>query len=255
MSAHAPEGVEWIAHRGESADAPENTLSAFRLAWERGVLSVELDVRLTIDGELAVCHDAGTVRTTGVPRLVAQSTMEELRRLDAGAWRGPRWAGEPLPSLRDVLEATPRDARLWIEVKGGPEAGPSLVRALDGSGLPPASFVVIGFDMDTVADARRRVPAVPAYLLSGFQRDAAGAWRPSAEELIERAVSIGATGLDLSATGPLDEGFVRQARAAGLDVAAWTVDDAATARRLLEAGVRRITSNRAAALRAEITAH
>src|SRR3954447_1104654 len=83
--------VEIVAHRGESADAPENTMAAFRLAWERKDDAIELDVHLTRDEVLLVSHDADTARTTGIAKVIKDSTMEELRALDAGRWKGPRW--------------------------------------------------------------------------------------------------------------------------------------------------------------------
>ena len=81
---------EIIAHRGESWLAPENTLAAFNLAWKRGADAVELDVHLTADGHLIVCHDDNTERTTGRKLVIRQSTLAELRTLDAGAWKGAR---------------------------------------------------------------------------------------------------------------------------------------------------------------------
>jgi glycerophosphoryl diester phosphodiesterase len=92
--------VEIIAHRGESADAPENTLAAFRLAWERRVTAIELDVHLTKDDRLVVCHDADTKRTTGETLTIAKSTLADLRTLDAGRWKGERWTGGRLRACR-----------------------------------------------------------------------------------------------------------------------------------------------------------
>src|SRR5688572_23716502 len=83
--------VEIVAHRGESADAPENTLAAFKLAWERGVRAVELDVHLTKDDRLVVIHDADTKRTAGEKHVVKESLMEDLRQFDVGKWKNPRW--------------------------------------------------------------------------------------------------------------------------------------------------------------------
>src|SRR5438477_1876233 len=94
--------VEIVAHRGESADAPENTLAAFRLAWERHDDAIELDVHLTADGQLIVCHDPDTRRTTGVKKVIKETPLAELRELDAGRWKGPQWAGEKLPTLDEV---------------------------------------------------------------------------------------------------------------------------------------------------------
>jgi len=88
-------GVDLIAHRGESADAPENTMAAFRLAWERKVPAIELDVHLTRDGALIVSHDANTKRTTGTPRrdhdeqsLVAEDAARCGRTDQAGRGQG-----------------------------------------------------------------------------------------------------------------------------------------------------------------------
>jgi glycerophosphoryl diester phosphodiesterase len=245
--------VEWIAHRGESADAPENTMAAFRLAWERGVPTIELDVHLTADGELILSHDPNTRRTTGVDRVIRQSSLAELRGLDAGRWKGERWAGERMPTLGEVLATIPRAGRALIEIKEGPEAVPALVEAVRESGRAPGQLAVISFNLETVAEAKRRLPQIPAYYLSSFRQDeATGAWTPSVDELIRQARSVGADGLDLSFRGPIDREAVRRVKAAGLEFYVWTVDDLEVAQRMIAAGVDGITTNRAAWLAAEV---
>lgn len=247
----APGPVEWIAHRGESADAPENTLAAFELAWERGVGAIELDVHLTADGQLAVCHDGNTLRTTGVDCEIAGSAMADLQTLDAGAWRGPRWVGQPIPTLPQALATMPPGAHCLIEVKSGPEAAPALRDAVAASGLGPAAITVISFDTGAVAASSRLLPGYPHYLLDYFRHDGAtGAWSPGIDELVDLARSIGAGGLNLAAQEPVTPDLVRRAHERGLPVYVWTVDDPETARRLVAAGVDGITSNRAAWLRA-----
>ncbi|MFM1902441.1 MAG: hypothetical protein RLZZ440_341, partial [Planctomycetota bacterium] len=72
------------AHRGASYDAPENTLAAFRLAWEQGADAIEADFRLTSDGQIVCVHDADTERVAGVRHVVAETPLAELRALDAG---------------------------------------------------------------------------------------------------------------------------------------------------------------------------
>jgi len=104
-------GPELIAHRGESADAPENTLAAFRLAWERKVPAIELDVHLTKDGRLAVCHDFDTKRCAGVACKIRESLWGELKDLDVGQRFNPRFTGEKLPLLEDALVTIPAGAR------------------------------------------------------------------------------------------------------------------------------------------------
>jgi glycerophosphoryl diester phosphodiesterase len=93
-----------IAHRGGSAEAPENTMAAFRHAVEIGARFVELDVQMSRDGELVVMHDETVDRTTNGTGAIHNTTFEELRRLDAGSWFGPHFAGQKIPTLREVLE-------------------------------------------------------------------------------------------------------------------------------------------------------
>jgi glycerophosphoryl diester phosphodiesterase len=244
--------VEFIAHRGESADAPENTLAAFHLAWERNIPAIELDVHLTQDGALIVCHDADTLRTTGVRKVIKESTLAELRELDAGRWKGERWAGERLPTLEEALTTLPEAARCLIEVKVGPEAIPALADAVRTSSKRTEQLTVISFQAETVAEARQRLPELKAYYLASFRQGATQAWTPDADMLIQRAQEIGAHGLNLSAFGPVDREFVQQVKAAELELYVWTVDDPELARKMIEAGVDGNTTNRAAGLREEL---
>lgn len=249
----AGQDVELIAHRGESADAPENTLAAVKLAWERGVPSVEIDVHLTRDDSLAVIHDADTRRTTGVQRVVRESTLAELRALDAGRWKGARWADEPIPSLEDVLATVPENGRLFIEVKVGPEAIPAVARAIESSGKRPDQLAIISFQADAVAEAKRRLPEIDAFYLASFRQDSVtGRWTPGIDELIRTAREIGADGLDLSVRGPVYADFIRRVKDAGLGIYIWTVDDPAIAWSMILAGVEGITTNRAAAMEREL---
>ena len=89
--------VEIIAHRGASYDAPENTLESVRLGWEQKADAVEVDVFLSKDGEVVLHHDATTKKIAGVDRKLADQTFAELRQLDVGVWKGPRWKGGAHP--------------------------------------------------------------------------------------------------------------------------------------------------------------
>jgi glycerophosphoryl diester phosphodiesterase len=93
-----------IAHRGGSLEAPENTMAAFRHAIELGMRFVELDVQMTRDGELVVIHDETLDRTTDGSGPVRDYTLEEIRRFDAGSSFDIQYAGERVPTLREVLE-------------------------------------------------------------------------------------------------------------------------------------------------------
>src|SRR5436309_6496978 len=133
------------AHRGASARAPENTLAAFRAALEDGAELVELDVHLTRDGRLAVIHDEETRRTTGTAGVVAELSMAELRRLDAGRHKGRHWVGEPIPELGDVIAALRGRLLVNVEVKGGAAAVPALARCVAEHDIADA-VIVSSFD-------------------------------------------------------------------------------------------------------------
>lgn len=247
--------VESIAHRGESADAPENTLAAFRLAWERNDDAIELDVHLTKDGRLICCHDADTERTTGVKQIIKQSTLEELQQLDAGSWKNPRYAGEKLPTLEEALATIPDGKRCFIEVKIGAEAVPALVKAVRESGKKPEQLAIISFKADAVAEAKKQLPELKAFFLANFkQNEQTGQWTPTADELIAQAKTLKADGLDLGIKGPLDRDFVQRVKAAGLECYVWTVDEPEIAQRMIQAGIDGVTSNKAAWLREQLQA-
>lgn len=249
----AAPGVEIIAHRGESFDAPENTMAAFRLAWERGNRTIELDTHLTADGHLVVCHDADTKRTTGVSRAIAASTLDELRALDAGSWKGAQWAGERLPRLSEALEAMPDHGRVWIEVKAGPETVDPLLEVIRKSGKRLDQIAVISFKDEVIRLVKERNSSIVTHLISGF-RKAPGTetWEPGIAELIERGRAAGADGIDVHFGGPVTADTAAEITRAGFALSVWTVDTAPEARRMIEAGVRAITSNRAAWLRSEL---
>ena len=244
--------VELIAHRGESADAPENTIAAFHLAWERKAPAIELDVHLTKDGKLAVIHNFDTKAVTGVDRLVRESTWDQLKDLDAGRSKDPKFAGEKIPLLEDVLATIPDGARCFIEVKVGPEVIPALAKAVEGCGKKPEQLAVISFNAATVAEAKKQLPQLKAYFLLSFKQNGGGKWSPTAEQLVKQAQEIKADGVDLAWRGPWDEDFVRQIRAAKLELYVWTVNDVDIARDFVKLGVDGITTDKPAWLREQL---
>lgn len=122
-----------ISHRGAAAIAPENTLTAMRVAFEQDVEFVEADVQLTADGVPILMHDPTLDRTTTGSGLVAAHTLAEIKALDAGSWFGAEFAGEAVPTLEEfVAELEPTTTRALIELKGvwRPEQVASLVEFL-----------------------------------------------------------------------------------------------------------------------------
>lgn len=123
-----------IAHRGASALAPENTLAAFQLAITHHADGIELDVHLSIDGEVVVIHDANLGRTTTGTGSVYEKSLNELKQLDAGSWFGTQFAGEQLPTLGEVFDLLGEQLFVNIELKG-----PGLLR----SDLPARTIEIV----------------------------------------------------------------------------------------------------------------
>ena len=107
-----------MAHRGWSSRAPENTLAAIKLAVDEDCIhSIEIDVQLTKDGVPVIIHDFHVDRTTNGTGLVKELTLNELRKLDAGSWFSPKFKGEKIPTLEEVLELSKGRKRLNLELK------------------------------------------------------------------------------------------------------------------------------------------
>ena len=138
--------TEIVAHRGASFDAPENTLPAVRLAWEKNADAVEVDIHLSLDGKIVVIHDDNTKRTAAVDKLVSEQTLATLKKLDAGSWMDPQWKGTTIPTLEETIATVPAGKRLFIEIKCGVEVVPELERVIEESGKRD-QVVVIGFSL------------------------------------------------------------------------------------------------------------
>ncbi len=106
-----------IAHRGDLSRAPENTIAAFRQAISAGADGIELDVRLTRDGELVVFRDRTLDRTSSGRGLLDHSTLAEIQSLDVGSWYSTDFAGETAPTLDQVFESLPHDFLINVEMK------------------------------------------------------------------------------------------------------------------------------------------
>ncbi|MEM1448291.1 MAG: glycerophosphodiester phosphodiesterase family protein [Planctomycetota bacterium] len=113
----AGDRVEVIAHRGASAEAPENTMAAFELAIEEGADWIELDVQEDSDGQVVVAHDRDFMKQARVSLAVADSTAAKRADMDIGSWFDPRFAGERVVTLAEVLEHARDRVRVVIELK------------------------------------------------------------------------------------------------------------------------------------------
>lgn len=244
--------MDFIAHRGASFDAPENTLAAIQLGWKQQADAVEIDVQFSKDGHLVVIHDDDTRKTAGVRKKVGAQTLAELKALDVGRWRHAKWAGERIPTLAEALAIIPDGKRLFVEIKCGPECIPRFVEDFRGSGRKPGQVVPIGFSLETMRQLKQALPELEVCWVAEFKRAWNGRWTPSAKNLIAQAKAAGLDGLDLSGKGPVDAAFAEKVHAAGLKLYIWTVDSPAQARRLIAAGVDGLTTNKPGWLRAKL---
>jgi glycerophosphoryl diester phosphodiesterase len=237
-----------IAHRGASAAAPENTLAAARLAVRHGADVVECDVHRTRDGELVVLHDRHVRRTTdglrvlpGRGRLrVAELTLAEIKRLDAGSWFGGDYAGEQVPTLREWAEAIGGRAGLLIEMKH-PSTYPGIEMDLTFELLSAPALVraesrgqvtIQSFDHDWLQRFHGLMPHVPVGMLTEE--------RPTAD-LIDTARRF-AHQVNPSVPA-VDRETVQRLRDAGLRVSVWTPNSPRQLRRVVGYGVDGVITN------------
>lgn len=241
-----------VAHRGASFDAPENTLAAFRLAWDQGADAIEGDFYLTADHRIVCIHDATTKRVAGTNLTVASSTLEQLRALEVGAWKGPRWKGERIPTIEEVLAVVPPGKKIFLELKSGPPIVPVVKAALAGSSLKPDQTVIISFDSKTIAEVKSHIPAVKAYWITAYKKtNVPGEWKPSPTQVLETLQACAADGLDCEAHERVDATLMNAMLDRNLSLHVWTVDKPETAARCWKLGVESITTNRPEWLRRE----
>ena len=228
-----------VAHRGSSASAPENTLAAARLAVAAGCDLVEVDVQRTRDGALVLVHDTDLERTTGHRAAVADVTLAELRRLDAGSWFSPVYAGERVPTLDELLDLLQGSGTgLLLEVKR-PDLHPGIAvdvaRCLRARPLPPDRVIVQSFDHPVMRQLSRHAPELAVGLLGHppVRRLAELArWAAYVNPHHRRASSA----------------YVAAVHAAGMGSMVWTADTDADLRRAVSLGVDGVISNRPDAL-------
>jgi glycerophosphoryl diester phosphodiesterase len=250
------DAVEIIGHRGASHDAPENTLASIRLAWKQNADASETDVHLTKDGQIVVIHDFNTRRVGKRNRKVAEQTLAELKQLDVGVWKGPPWAGERIPTLAEYLAAIPPGKRLFIEIKCGPEIIPRLVDVIRAAHKRPEQTCLIGFSYEVMQAAKRELPELKCYWIVELKKNReTGRFTPQLATLIRKAKDADLDGIDFGDSPVLDREFVGKLKQSGLGVYTWTVDSVQEAKRLEQAGVDGITTNRPGYLKESLMGH
>jgi len=230
-----------VAHRGDSSSAPENTLAAFRLAVLNNADAVELDARLTRDGEAIVFHDNRLERTTNGSGFVAEKSLVELKKLSAGEWFNKKYSAEKVPTLAEVFGLVGGRAGINIEIKSEPgslKARTLVSRCCDiVMEYRAESFVLISsFNPACIKNVKALLPSVPTGLLYHPVRHAM-------KSPVAMARSSGADYLIMSGAW-LRKRVVFEAHRVGLLVAEYTVDTERRSVRGLRYGVDAVITNR-----------
>ena len=238
-----------FAHRGGALRWPENTLVAFRGTAELGIEHIETDIHLTADGHFVCFHDSSLERTTNGRGLIADYTLAELKRLDAGyhfaedggfPYRG---ADVRIPTLEEALELGP-SLRYNLEVK---PPHPSLARRvwelIEHHGIHDRVLVASSHDETTEAFraiSRGRVPTSPGRkgAMLFWAHVLTGTWRNAVFPFDALQIPPRFKGIDV-----ITPGFVEAARHHGIQIHVWTINDPDEMTRLARAGVNAIMTD------------
>ncbi len=233
-----------IAHRGDSRQAPENTLAAFRAALAAGADMVELDARASADGTLWCLHDATLDRTSNVRALldraavrIGETSSRQIEILDAGSWFDPDFAGQRVPTLSSALDLIQSGSVALIERKSG-DAG-AYVRLLREKDLV-SKVVVQSFDWAFLEQMHALEPSQPLAALG------------DKEPCLERLEALETTGARMVAWEyqQLTPEIIARLHQRGYAVWAWTPDREGDWQRLIAWGIDGIITNRPGALSA-----
>jgi glycerophosphoryl diester phosphodiesterase len=232
-----------VAHRGASAEQPENTIEAFEAAIDAGADAVEFDVRMTADGHAVVMHDPDVSRTTDGVGFVSDLTLAEIRKLKIAT---PGGGATGVPTLAEALECLSGRAAADIEIKNLPgEPGFTADRelaveatldALDTLSFP-GQVIVSSFNPASIAHSRRLRSDVPTGLLTSYD--------VNADEALRRATADGHPWVLPFVLKVLEagDGLADRVRAGGTLLGVWIADDPDTARRLFELGADAVATN------------
>ena len=240
-----------IAHRGESKDAPENTLPAYRLAVERG-FGFECDLDLSKDGRVFTFHDADLSRTTDGANKSKCSEVtwaDTLSKLDVGSWgkwKGSQYAGTRPALLEDVLALAKNGRRIYLEIKSGPEVVPVIKAILSSQdNATPDNVLFISFDKGVCKAVKDILPEYTVYWLVGSHVGNGDTLRPlTADEVIAGVREAAADGVDMHFDPDVvDEAFVAAVKKEGLSFHVWTVDELPHVIRAFAVGADTVTTN------------
>lgn len=240
-----------VAHRGASADAPENTLPAFKLAWEQGADAIEGDFHLTRDKEIICIHNPTTGEYANKNLTVRKTKLASLQALSLKA---PNATTPPhIPTLSQVLATVPPDKKLFIEIKSSPRIVRHLLKEIDESSIDSSQLVIISFSGRVIKKIKSQRPTLKAILIATPRyRSKARILHPSPEQLLSELQRTGADGISLYAHPDIDATYLAAIHAAGYELHTWTIDDPEVSQKWIALGALSVTTNKPAILRASL---
>ncbi len=214
------------AHRGDQGLAPENTIPSFVAAAKAGAQQVEFDVQLTKDGKLVIMHDLTVDRTTNGKGAVKDLTFEEIRKLDAGAKKDPKFAGTKVPTLEETLDCLPANIILNIHIKPGEGIAAAATRVVVAKNRTRQSLISCEIDKD-VEEARAVCPGIAINYLTGARGEAL-------KKVIQHTIDLKCQFIQFQS---YDADDIAKLKAAGIKINYFGTDDPDKLRTLMKDGV------------------
>ena len=236
----------FIAHRGESKEAPENTKPAYQMAVDRG-FGFECDVYLSSDKRVFSFHDSNLKRTTGVDMPCSKASWTDLvSKIDAGAWKGNQWKGVRPALLEEILELARDGKYIYIEIKSGPEIIPYVKEIFaKQKNATPKNALFICFSKEVCSELRKQKPEYKVYWLVGSYKGRGDKRTPvTAEEILAALKETNAHGVDMHFDPKVVTAeMIKKVRDAGYEFHVWTVDKVELSLLATSRGAQSVTTN------------
>lgn len=236
--------TKYIAHRGASYIAPENTLASVNLAWQLDSDGVECDVMLTRDEKIVVIHDSNAKRLLGLDLEISQTNYRDLKDapVKLKSTNLQKYSGETVPQLKDLLKTIPENRLLVIEIKCGQEIIPHLQKSIKKY-WKKGNIAFIAFDYETIIQTKKSFPEIPCYFLSSNLGDLNSRFDDISKSNLD--------GVDLNHQ-IIDTNLTNRFNSVNKEVWCWTVNAPEDAKRMEACGVRFITTDRPQWLRSKM---
>ena len=252
LGAAQPDYATFICHRGESDDAPENTLPAYKTAVSRG-FGFECDIYLSADKRVFTFHDSTLTRTTAgaCKKKCAEANWEtEISKVDVGGWgkwKGSKFSPTRPALLEEVLELARDGRQIYVEVKPGPEIVPYIKEVFaKQKNATPKNALFIAFNRETCKELKKLMPEYKVYwLTSSGLKGKDGKWTPITVDYVLKGIKeTGADGVDCHyKPDVVTPEFIKAVRDKGYEFHVWTVDKLEESLKAFERGAQTVTTN------------